>query len=140
MLTLSLLNNSRRMKAKTLVSSMTLPSFALSSVWRVCLLSILWSCRVVAQATSVNITMQDDPHFIGWYIGPSTSETPHLRIRVFRDTHAGSTWCSRGNDGPSSLDNFWALCPWVCNFRNECLRICDGLLFEPDYLRRWSHS
>jgi hypothetical protein len=36
--------------------------------------SILWSHGAMGQSTAVNTSIQTDPHFIGWYMGPSTSK------------------------------------------------------------------
>ncbi|KAJ6161888.1 hypothetical protein N7485_010118, partial [Penicillium canescens] len=35
---------------------------------------MLWCHGVMGQSNSVNISIQSDPHFIGWYKGPSTTQ------------------------------------------------------------------
>lgn len=56
---------------------MTLPSFAPLSAWLMLLSGILGSNGVLGQSTAVSTSLQYDPHFMGWYIGPATSENPN---------------------------------------------------------------
>lgn len=69
----------------------------ISSIWFVLLVGLLH--EVLGQTTGVNTSAEADTGFIGWYIGPSTSETllelfsSTMRVRLIlysRVTHRSS--------------------------------------------------
>jgi hypothetical protein len=57
-----------------LLISMVLTSFVPFWAYILLLTGNFWSYGVLGQTTPVDTAEQDDPHFMGWYIGPSTSE------------------------------------------------------------------
>lgn len=74
------------------------------------LLSImLLSHGAMGQGNAMNTSIQSDPHFIGWYMGPSTSECAPTIYAEFR-TGLSLFISSPGINRPRDLDDLWELC------------------------------
>ncbi|KAJ5106623.1 hypothetical protein N7456_003298 [Penicillium angulare] len=53
---------------------MTLTSFTPFSAWLLITNTIIWSLGALGETTAVNTTQENETGFIGWYLGPSTTQ------------------------------------------------------------------